>query len=163
MRKINKYTKLLVCVTSMIIILGICGLPMFSIQVQASTEINLLQTAVSHLMEKVETLQTQMDTHIQSDVGISKIEKTATEGNIDTYTITFTNGTTYNFTVTNGQNGMDGKDGKDGESTAPQTVNHDGTSSSMVVIAIIIASIALIGNMIMAVLMVKNKKIKIES
>ena len=35
--------------------------------------------------------------------GISSIEKTSTEGLVDTYTITFTDGTTTTFTVTNGQ------------------------------------------------------------
>ena len=43
--------------------------------------------------------------------GIAKIEKTSSDGNVDTYTITLTNGTTYTFTVTNGTNGTDGKDG----------------------------------------------------
>ncbi len=47
-------------------------------------------------------------------VGIANIEKTPSDGNVDTYTITLTNGTTYTFTVTNGTNGTDGKDGKDG-------------------------------------------------
>ena len=47
-------------------------------------------------------------------VGIARIEKTSSDGNVDTYTITLTNGTTYTFTVTNGTNGTDGKDGKDG-------------------------------------------------
>ncbi len=35
--------------------------------------------------------------------GIVSIEKTATDGLVDTYTITFTNGTTTTFTVTNGK------------------------------------------------------------
>ena len=39
--------------------------------------------------------------------GISKIEKTSTNGLVDTYTITFTSGSTTTFTVTNGQNGSD--------------------------------------------------------
>ena len=37
--------------------------------------------------------------------GISNIAKTGTQGLVDTYTITMTDGTTYTFTVTNGQNG----------------------------------------------------------
>ena len=37
--------------------------------------------------------------------GISSIAKTSTSGLVDTYTITFTNGTTTTFTVTNGQDG----------------------------------------------------------
>lgn len=39
-------------------------------------------------------------------VGILKVEKTATNGNIDTYTITYTNGSTFTFTVTNGLDGF---------------------------------------------------------
>ncbi len=43
-------------------------------------------------------------------VSILSIEKTSTVGLVDTYTITYTNGTTSTFTVTNGKNGQDGKD-----------------------------------------------------
>lgn len=46
--------------------------------------------------------------------GIVSVEKTGTSGLIDTYTITYTDGTTTTFTVTNGKDGVDGKDGKDG-------------------------------------------------
>ena len=54
-------------------------------------------------------------------VGILSIEKTATDGLVDTYTIYYTDGTQTTFTVTNGEdgkngkNGVDGKDGEDGE------------------------------------------------
>ncbi len=48
-------------------------------------------------------------------VGIIGIEKTSTDGSVDTYTITLTSGVSYTFTVTNGTKGEDGKDGKDGE------------------------------------------------
>ena len=41
-------------------------------------------------------------------VGITSIAKTGTSGLVDTYTITFTNGTTTTFTVTNGTSGTDG-------------------------------------------------------
>ena len=43
--------------------------------------------------------------------GIVSIEKTSTVGNVDTYTITFDDGDTETFTVTNGINGTDGTDG----------------------------------------------------
>ena len=46
--------------------------------------------------------------------GISKIEKTSTEGLVDTYTITFTNGDTTTFTVTNGSQGIQGIQGETG-------------------------------------------------
>lgn len=41
-------------------------------------------------------------------VGIEKIEKSGSEGLVDTYTITMTDGSTSTFTVTNGSNGMNG-------------------------------------------------------
>lgn len=55
-------------------------------------------------------------------VGIQKIEKTDTQGLVDTYTITYTDGSTTTFTVTNGADGQDGQDGVDGASGIfPQT------------------------------------------
>lgn len=53
-----------------------------------------------------------------TDNGIVSIEKTATDGLVDTYTITFNDGTKTTFDVTNGkdgENGVNGVDGKDGE------------------------------------------------
>ena len=43
--------------------------------------------------------------------GIVSISKTGTSGLVDTYTITYTNGNTDTFTVTNGQNGTNGTNG----------------------------------------------------
>lgn len=43
--------------------------------------------------------------------GIKKVELTATEGNVDTYTITMTDGSRYDFTVTNGLSGAAGEKG----------------------------------------------------
>ena len=51
----------------------------------------------------------------EDGVGISSIEKTSTEGLVDTYTITLTDGSTCTFTVTNGEKGADGEDGQDGK------------------------------------------------
>ena len=44
-------------------------------------------------------------------IGIANIEKTSTSGLIDTYTITYTNGDTDTFTVTNGDKGDKGDPG----------------------------------------------------
>lgn len=44
-------------------------------------------------------------------VGIESVAKTATDGNVDTYTISLTDGTSYDFTVTNGVDGTNGTDG----------------------------------------------------
>ena len=63
-------------------------------------------------------------------VGIANIEKTSSDGNVDTYTITLTNGTTYTFTVTNGTNGTDGKDGKDGTNGKDGVDGKDGTNGT---------------------------------
>ncbi len=52
---------------------------------------------------------------------VVSITKTASKGLVDTYTITFSDGSTYDFTVTNGANGVDGANGKDG-ANAPLTV-----------------------------------------
>ena len=48
-------------------------------------------------------------------VSIVSIEKTDTDGIVDTYTITYSDGTTSTFFITNGVNGENGKDGADGE------------------------------------------------
>lgn len=45
------------------------------------------------------------------NVSIKSIELTNTVGLVDYYTITYTDGSTSQFTVTNGRNGADGKDG----------------------------------------------------
>lgn len=47
----------------------------------------------------------------EDGVGIASIEKTSTSGLVDTYTITYTDGDTDTFTVTNGQNGTNGTNG----------------------------------------------------
>ena len=51
-------------------------------------------------------------------VSIASIEKTGTEGLVDTYTITLTNGETSTFTVTNGRNGLNA-DGTSSDPDAP--------------------------------------------
>lgn len=51
----------------------------------------------------------------QDGVGIASITKTGTQGLVDTYTITMTNGTTYAYQVTNGKDGENGRDGADGQ------------------------------------------------
>ena len=50
--------------------------------------------------------------------GIASIVKTSTSGNVDTYTITYTDNTIQTYTVTNGVNGQDGHDGAPGQDGA---------------------------------------------
>lgn len=59
---------------------------------------------------------------------IVSITKTKTEGNVDTYTITYSDKTTFNFTVTNGKDGeqgIQGVPGKDGK-TPVITIGENG-------------------------------------
>ena len=118
-------------------------------------------------------------------VGIAKIEKTATDGNVDTYTVTLTNGKTYTFTVTNGKDGADGKDGTDGKdgengkdgltpfigengnwwigdtdtgvkAVAEQTAQKG--TDTITVVSIVVASVALLSNLALVVWIVTKKK-----
>lgn len=61
--------------------------------------------------------------------GIVKIEKTSTSGNVDTYTITYTDNTTSTFTVTNGKDGQDGQKGEQGIQGIPGDDGHTPTVS----------------------------------
>ena len=47
-------------------------------------------------------------------ISIVSVEKTDSKGLTDTYTITYSDGKTTTFTVTNGKDGVDGSDGEDG-------------------------------------------------
>ena len=48
-------------------------------------------------------------------ISIVGVTKTSTSGNVDIYTITYSNGTTSSFTVTNGSDGQPGAQGEKGE------------------------------------------------
>ena len=121
-------------------------------------------------------------------VGVAKVEKTATNGNVDTYTITLTNGKTYTFTVTNGKDGADGKDGEKGKAGLTPIIGENGNwwigendtgvkaaaddsvpvgsgnvteaegVNTVTVVAIVIAGVALLGNVLLAVLVLNKKK-----
>jgi len=58
--------------------------------------------------------------------GIANIAKTSTQGLVDTYTITMTDGTTYTFTVTNGQNGSGTGDMLQADYDSDSTVKNGG-------------------------------------
>lgn len=57
-------------------------------------------------------------------VGIQKIEKTGTDGLVDTYTITYTDGSTTTYTVTNGADGPKGDKGDKGDPEITAQVDH---------------------------------------
>ena len=52
---------------------------------------------------------------IEKPRGIVDIKLSSTNGLIDTYTITYTDGSTSTFTITNGADGENGKNGIDGK------------------------------------------------
>ena len=59
-------------------------------------------------------------------VSIVSVEKTGTDGLKDTYMITYSDGKTTIFTVTNGKDGVDGSDGEDGISITDVDINESG-------------------------------------
>lgn len=81
----------------------------------ALTEMNNLNINVSDKVDGEVTITFTDKQGIQKEVkindgrGIVSILKTATSGNIDTYTITYTDNTTSTFEVTNGIDGTDGR------------------------------------------------------
>lgn len=79
------------------------------------------QTGQANIVTAIGNLITALSnvTGIQGPdgVGIVSIEKTGTSGNVDTYTITLSDGNEETFTVTNGVDGADGI----------QPPNNDGT------------------------------------
>lgn len=59
-------------------------------------------------------------------IGITSIAKTKTEGLVDTYTITFTDGSTFNYDVTNGKDGKDGSGSSTGEENVIESIKVNG-------------------------------------
>ena len=59
-------------------------------------------------------------------VGIDRIEKTSTQGLVDTYTIYLTDDRTYTFTVTNGKDGNPGEKGDPGQDGITPTIGENG-------------------------------------
>lgn len=92
------------------------------------------QVEVPEPMSRVEELLKQIAEQSISGGGsggksIQKIEKTSTQGLVDTYTITYTDATTSTFTITNGQDGEDGAPGQagtPGENGVTPTIGENG-------------------------------------
>lgn len=64
-------------------------------------------------------------------IGILKIEKTKTEGLIDTYVITFSDDSTFEYTVTNGKDGKDGTGSSTGEENIIESINVNGVAQTV--------------------------------
>ena len=62
----------------------------------------------------------------QDGIGISKIEKAKTEGLIDTYVITFSDDSTFEYTVTNGKDGKNGSGSSTGEENVIESIKVNG-------------------------------------
>ena len=65
-----------------------------------------------------------------TSVTVTGIEKTGTNGLVDTYTITFSNGQTANFSVTNGEQGIQGPQGVQGPAGQNGTDGQDGENGA---------------------------------
>lgn len=71
-----------------------------------------LQMPYDKLLQLIEDVEGKLENgefNGKDGVGIKSIEKTKSEGLVDTYTITLTNDSTFVYSVTNGRNGIDGK------------------------------------------------------
>ena len=67
----------------------------------------------------------------QDGIGISKIEKTKTEGLIDTYVITFSDDSTFEYTVTNGKDGKNGSGSSTGEENIIESIKVNGVAQTV--------------------------------
>ena len=67
----------------------------------------------------------------QDGIGISKIEKTKTEGLIDTYVITFSDDSTFEYTVTNGKDGKNGTGSSTGEENVIESIKVNGVAQTV--------------------------------
>mgnify|MGYP003288081496 CR=1 FL=1 len=81
---------------------------------EALTEMDNLNISVSNKVDGKVTITftdkegTTKTVTIDDGIGIESIQKTSTSGNVDTYTITYTDGNSTTFEVTNGIDGTDG-------------------------------------------------------
>ena len=73
----------------------------------------------------------QDGTNGQDGIGISKIEKTKTEGLIDTYVITFSDNSTFEYTVTNGKDGKNGIGSSTGEENVIESIKVNGVAQTV--------------------------------
>lgn len=64
-------------------------------------------------------------------IGILKIEKIKTEGLIDTYVITFSDDSTFEYTVTNGKDGKDGTGSSTGEENVIESIKVNGVAQTV--------------------------------
>lgn len=67
----------------------------------------------------------------QDGIGISKIEKTKTEGLVDTYVITFSDDSTFEYTVTNGKDGKNGSGSSTGEENVIESIKVNGVAQTV--------------------------------
>lgn len=104
-------------------LIRILGGEVSNLEVQAAVEKYLERNSISGMTEeqsiqlsKIPQLEnTIKDLEKQTGVGIQSISKTATNGLIDTYTITFTDNTTTTFQIKNGEKGDKGEQGEKGD------------------------------------------------
>ena len=72
------------------------------------------QNGIWHLDRNIKGPQGEQGQAGSNGVSIVTVLRTGTSGLVDTYTITYSDGTTSTFTITNGANGQNGQDGAEG-------------------------------------------------
>lgn len=72
-------------------------------------ELQIVYDDLLNLKKEIETKLANGDFNGKDGVGIKSIEKTKSEGLVDTYTITLTDNSTFEYVVTNGLDGQNGK------------------------------------------------------
>ena len=102
---------------------------------------------------------------IGEGVTIVNISKVSSEGNVDTYVITFSDNSQYTFTITNGTDGADGADGTNGTNGSNGTNGIDGedgkdgkdASAGTGIAAICVSAVALVAAAAAIVLLIRKK------
>ena len=144
----------LICLSILAVFTGIWLSPVYSM---ASSETELLKTEISHLREDVNELEqkmqdvdTKVDTHIANDSVTNGAD--GKDGKDGANGRDGTDGA-------DGQDGADGKDGTDGKDAVYQSVGEKESVSTMEVVSMTVASAALLGNIVMIILNLKKKNI----
>lgn len=125
MKKVKRISKILFYIAFFV---GIWCLPVFSQEAYATSETELLQTAIAHLKDRVDSLETELDNHIQND------------------------------STTDGRDGVDGKDGQDGKDAVLDKEANKESGSIIGTAALALACVSLLGNLVLTALMIKKKK-----
>ena len=150
MKKVKRISKNILFYIAFFV--GLWCLPIFSQEAYAMSETELLQTAVSHLKDKVDSLETELDNHIQNDSTTDGRDGADGKDGVD--------GKDGKDGV-DGQDGLDGEDGEDGRDGKNAVLDKAADKESGSIIgttALALAGVSLLGNLVLTAFMIKKKK-----